>query len=305
MTEHIRYALNVVGPIFLIILLGYIFRRNKLIDEGFVGTSNVLVFYAALPAHMFLSMVRADLREVVSGTTLAVIVISMLIIFVLSLAISFRSPLRGAFVQAAGKSNMALIGMAVVHSALGGHGSAIAAPLAAVLIPLYNMLALIVLMQGRGGNFARQAVKIITNPLLVSIFLGVIVSVLDISLPRIVMGGIELLARISLPLALLGIGGSLELHVRTRYPGMLAAAVIMKTVLLPLITVTIGLAAGLGPAALTVVFIFSASPTAVSSFAMASATGNDETFTASAIVLTTLVSLFTFSIGLVVLQLLV
>ena len=302
--ELFLYALNAVGPIFLMVGAGYLFKQKRLIDDSFVRHANILVFYFALPAYIFLSISKAEFGELIDSRALAAIIAGTLVTFIISLAVSHKKPFRGAFVQAATRSNATLLGLALIHNTLGESGTAIAASVLAVLIPLANILSLIVLLNWRHANLRKQIMVFIKNPLLISIFAGIIASLLRIPIPGIFNGLLELLARLSLPLALIGIGGSLTAQLKFTNVQYLGWVTLLKNVCYPIVTVLIGWMLGLSMQVITVLFLISASPTAVSAYVMADATGNDAEFTASAIIVTTTASVVTISAGLIILRIL-
>lgn len=57
------YALNATIPVFLVILLGGLFRKWNLINEEFTKIANKLVFQVCLPVLLFQDIAGSNIRE--------------------------------------------------------------------------------------------------------------------------------------------------------------------------------------------------------------------------------------------------
>jgi len=98
------------------------------------------------------------------------------------------------------------------------------------------------------------------------------------------------LAGMTLPLALIGIGGSLSLGGVSGFDRHVWLAVALKLVVLPALIIVAAIMSGFtGPSLLMLAIMF-ASPTAAAAFVMATAMGADGRLTANAIALSTLAS---------------
>ena len=51
--ENLIFSLNATVPIFLTMILGFVFRKVGLMDEEFTNKANKFVFQAALPGRCF------------------------------------------------------------------------------------------------------------------------------------------------------------------------------------------------------------------------------------------------------------
>ncbi|MCB0293009.1 MAG: AEC family transporter, partial [Calditrichaeota bacterium] len=54
--DNLAFSLEVVMPIFLIVVLGIWFRQRNIIDERFVTASSRVVFSLALPCLVFMNV---------------------------------------------------------------------------------------------------------------------------------------------------------------------------------------------------------------------------------------------------------
>ncbi|MBD3242866.1 MAG: hypothetical protein GF331_19900, partial [Chitinivibrionales bacterium] len=203
---------------------------------------------------------------------------------------------RGAFVQGSFRGNLVIVGLPLLTRAMGEGAFAAAIVVLAVAMPLYNVLAVVALSYGRKeagpGTIVR---RVLLNPLVLAIIVGIAVSLLGIRLPGFVQKTGSYLGQMTFPLALLGIGAGMNRRMLTAgiRPTLLATA--LNNVLAPAITALAAFTAGL-PADMTALLtILAATPTAVSSFIMARAMGADDDLAGSIVFISTMASVVTIS----------
>ena len=61
--ENLIYSLNATIPIFLVMVLGYLFYKGKLLNDNFVSIANKFIFQVALPVMLFCDLRTMDLEE--------------------------------------------------------------------------------------------------------------------------------------------------------------------------------------------------------------------------------------------------
>ncbi|NLU96667.1 hypothetical protein B6N13_00950 [Marinomonas sp. UCMA 3892] len=127
------------------------------------------------------------------------------------------------------------------------------------------------------------------NPLILGIVLGVVANFIGLKLPAFVVKTGSLIGGLSLPLALICIGGSLVTSGFT-LPKHFPMAILSKVALSPILFTSLGYVLGFSQKELLFLFIFLAAPTAASAYVTAVAKGDDGKSTANAIAATTLVS---------------
>ncbi len=223
------------------------------------------------------------------------------------MAIIFVTPHgdRGVFVQACFRSNLGVVGLALCANAYGDQGLALASMLMASLTVSYNILSVAILSfyAGRESFSLKQVlVDILKNPLIIAIGLAVLVSALTIPVPRIFVSAGEYLGSLALPLALLGTGAGMNLKAIRDSSLVTVLAVVMKTALLPLAVTVAAILLGFEGVILGSLFLMFVSPTATASFIMVKSMGGNDALAANLIMVTTLVSIFTSSIGLFLLR---
>lgn len=109
-------------------------------------------------------------------------------------------------------------------------------------------------------------------------------------------------AKMTLPLALICIGGTLTLEALRERNGMALSSSLMKMVWLPLVATLGAWACGLRGPELGILFLYFASPTAAASFVMARAVNANAQLAAAIIVITTLIAALTINLGLLLLR---
>ena len=105
--------------------------------------------------------------------------------------------------------------------------------------------------------------------------MGIAVGLLEIRLPELVAEPLEKLGEAATPLALVVLGGLLSAKSISGHRYHLAVAALAKLVVIPFVTVCLGILAGFRGNDLVAVLAVFASPTAVASTPMAQAMGGD------------------------------
>ncbi|MBN8431438.1 AEC family transporter [Microbulbifer salipaludis] len=301
------FALSVTAPIFLTLLVGYGLARVKLLSESFVDDASRLVFLVTLPALLFFNIFGSDARLgdewplLLAGLIGTVLTVPLAWLAARSLAHGDRS----AFIQGAFRGNLGIIGLAWAANAYGASGLAQAALLMAVITIFYNIAAVAlfaVYSQKAKFSWIKLGKDILRNPLIVAIVLALLAKSVGLRLPEMIVQTGDYLASVTLPLALLCIGASLDLSMLRRSSFGAFAASGFKLLVVPVILVGVGLLFGLHGQGLAILFLLAAAPTASASFIMARALGGNSQLAANIIAISTLFSVVTASLGLALLK---
>ena len=300
-------------PVFLMMVLGYVLhRKTPLLNYEFANYLNTFVFKLALPVQLFKSLSQEDFHAVWDGGMVlfcfAASLASILLLLGLSAFLRDRS-LRAEFVQAGYRGSQALLGLALLQNIYGA--SAIGGPLALVLIgavPLYNVAAVLLLtLLAPGGHLDRKTVGkalrgIVTNPIILGIAAGLVWSLLQLPQPVIMQRAVSSLAATATPLGLLALGASMDPKkaVGCWKPTLIAS--LFKLVLSVALFLPLAVKLGYRREALTALLIMLGSPATVSCFSMARSMGHEGVLSASAVMLTTVCSAFTFTVWLYLLK---
>lgn len=306
--DILMFSLAVTGPIFVLLGLGIVLMRIELLTDAFVDVGSRLVFSMGLPALLFLSISKTNIGE---STNLALVGFGLAMtvaVFLLLeyLAARFVLPVedRGIVVQGAYRSNMGIIGLALCANAYGDQGLIAASLYVGLVTILFNVLAVITLSRSlqRKQGLGRIVKGIALNPLIIGIVLALPVSMSGVKLPTVLLRSVQYVADLTLPLALICTGASLNFTVfRTQIRNTLVSSG-FKLVVVPLLFSLGGIALGFRGVELGVLLLMSSAPTAAASYVMVRAMGGNAQLAANIIVLTTLGSLVTTSLGIVLLR---
>ena len=309
------FALDAVMPIMLTVAIGYLLKRIGLMKEDFAKQANKLVFRVFLPVMLFLNIYKIENLANIDFTYVIYAVATVLAITAIAIPLIIlftdNKSRRGVILQAAFRSNYALIGIPLATSLYGEEGAVVATVLSAVIIPTFNILAVITLSIFSDKNEKIDAKKIllgiVKNPLIqgvvlglcalgiraILVELGVSFRLTDVTAVYTVLGYLSSLAT---PLALLVLGAQFEFSAVSELKREIIFGTVLRTVAVPLI--------GLGVAYLffrdiftgahfaTFVAVFS-TPIAVSSVPMAQEMDGDVTLAGQLVIFTTLASAVT------------
>ncbi|ABC27394.1 predicted Permease [Hahella chejuensis KCTC 2396] len=304
------FAAGVVLPIFFLVILGFLLRRSNMIDGAFIETGSRLVFKIALPTLIFLNVAELQLGQVVNLAQLGYAIVSTTVGFIAVWIIAKRyisEPTQlGVFVQGAFRGNLGIVGLALCAGAYGAQGVAVGSVLLGFVTLLYNLLSVWALTASQHQNaklpWAGVLKEIVRNPLIISIVLALGFAALQIPLPDMAKKAAGYFADLTLPLALLCVGGSINGKVLRATSGLALHATQLKLIWLPVAQIVVAFAIGIRDIYLGSLFLMFASPTATVSFVMAKAMGGDSELAAAIVALSTLASFITLAIGITVLN---
>lgn len=299
-----------VAPVFLIVAIGYLLKRLGIINDNFVKVSSKVIFTIALPALIFSEVSDITLNEVFDFRQIIFVYILTIITFVISwiFALIFvkDKPDKGAFIQGSFRGNYAIVGLALIANALGEDSLAKGSIILAFTIPLYNILAVIALAiyskENEQVRVTDTLKQIITNPLILAIILAIPFSYYDIKINSVLKDTIDYFAALTLPLALLGIGGFLNFSDISRASANAFLSTALKIIIFPIIGTIAAYYTGYRNDDMGILFILFACPTAIASFIMAEAMGSNSRLAGNIVLITTIGSILTISIGLFILK---
>lgn len=315
MLNNLIFCLNAVVPIFLLMLLGMFFMRIGIFDDAFVSKMNSFVFRVALPALVFYDLCSEDFGRVWDLRFVLFCFLATLASILLCVAISCLlrdRRVQGEFIQVSYRSSAAILGVSLVTNLYGTSGMTPLMMLGAV--PLYNAAAVVVLtiftpernkMKRTGMNRAqvrKTAVGIITNPILIGIFAGLLWSVLRLPMGSILDHTVQNLARLATPLGIMAMGASFNLQKALSGIRTAGLGAFIKLIGLGLIFVPLAVTLGFRQDRLVAILIMCCSCSTVSCYVMAREMGHEGTLTSSTVMLTTFFSAFTLTGWLFVLK---
>jgi hypothetical protein len=307
--DNFIISINTSLPVFIIVFLGIFLKRNGVIDENFISKANLIVFNISLPSLIFIKISSANFKSVFNSIEIIIACSATFICFLISWItadLSIKSgKTKGAFIQGSYRSNVAIIGLALANNLFGSSGVARGAILVSFLMPLYTVLSVLALTVPVHKNSSSKLgilKNIITNPLIIAVILAIPFSYFSIDFPVIFKQSVTLLSDITLPLALLSIGGSLNFKsMKEKFLPAFTASFI-KLIAMPLPALVIAVYLGLRGESLGILFIILSTPTAVSSYIMARAMDSDDELAGHIVLITTLGAIVTVSGGIFILK---
>jgi len=266
--------------IFVVIAIGYILGRTRVLGEHGEFVLGRLVFFVATPALLFDTLATADLATVFSPT-LAVAAATAFAVGGVYLAIALgwlRRPLPESTIGALAASyvNSANLGIPISVFVLGD--ASFVAPLLLFQIVVYSPIALTALdlaTTRKGTSIRDTLITPFLNPIVVAGIAGLVVAIAGWTLPESLIQPFRLIGGASVPGALLAFGLSLY-GVRVLQRGVsprreIALASVFKILVQPVLAYLMArFLLGLDGHDLFAVVVVSALPTAQNVFVYAS-----------------------------------
>lgn len=234
-----------VVPIILFIAAGYIIKRTQYLDDQVFKGIKKLVFDFALPSVLFVSFIQLDLKAEYIGLTVS-IMLFLLALNMLGRLLNFFKPIASPILPyilsgtALGLLGIPLYGLAFGIENAGNIG---------ILAVGHESFVWIIFMSLMRLDFTRERFSfkglknILTSPLVLSIFLGILVNLLGYShyfyeqgVMMGVMQSINYFAQLGTPLILLIVGYDLEFD--RRYTRLTVIYVLIRRICV----MTLGLA---------------------------------------------------------------
>ena len=295
-------SFNAIVPLFLIIAVGYLVKKAGLISPAEVKRFNTACFYTFMPIMLFYDVYTADLAGSVRPFffiyTIGMIFLLTALTVLLVLRVEKDDSCRGVMIQAAFRSNFVLLGIPISTALVGGGSVGVTALTVAIVVPLFNVMAVVVLEIFRGGRVKPGTIllNILKNPLIIGGLSGLFLKLLGVKLPQflLIFGGKMESGCFAIALFLLG--ASFEFKFLSDYKKDLTLTVLLRLVVFPAVALFGAAALGIrGVEFVTLIALFAA-PCAINSFNMAMQMGGNKDLAASAVMTTSALSFFTLFI---------
>ncbi|MDF2153442.1 AEC family transporter [Vibrio sp. CAU 1672] len=244
---QLQYVVSTILPVFVVIGLGYLAFKARVMPENGHRALAAFVFNFGLPAAIFSALSTRPIEAIWNSDYILVYTLGSLMVFALVLAFSFfqlKKPLTEGVILGLGSSfsNSLLIGFPIIYF-LFGHDAMVPFSLTLIvenliLLPLILTLAD---LSAENGNcnlvsrFVQTAQNLAKNPIVLAISGGLLVSALSLEPPEVAVRVVDMLAKTVTGIALFTIGGGL---LGVRAGGMkkeISTVVISKLFLHPLL----------------------------------------------------------------------
>lgn len=325
--ENLIFSLNATVPVFLVMVIGYILKNFKMMDEPFVKTLNKFNYNITLPLLLFQDIAGSDFSSVWDTSYVLFCFFCTLFCiastWIITAKMYHKKDLVGEFVQASYRSSAAVLGIAFIQNIYGNAGMA---PLMIIgTVPLYNVAAVIILSftapaaspadytadyrakdasltASRQAAIKKSIKGIFTNPIIIGILAGMAVSVSGISFPAIVNKTVNYFATLATPLALIGLGAGFEGKKALAKIKPTLVCSFIKLLLWPALFLPLAISMDFRAEKLVAILIMLASPTTVSCYIMAKNMKHEGILTSSVVVATTFLSSVTLTFWLYLLK---
>ena len=303
---------EVILPIFAIMLAGYAAARIRLLVEGASEAISQFVYYAAAPALAFVSLYRTSLEDFFNWAFLGALGGGLVITLCLSLLVAVR--FFPGSLTAYGLHGMCTmfpstgyVGVPLLFIAFGDVGLVPAiigvVVTGAFFLPISIIFAEIDRGKGRSRNLLRPFAGALASPLVASAVAGLAASASGLQLPAAAVTFFDMLSGAFAPCALFAAGlfmGGRKVRADRKEVTWL---VVVKLAIQPLITWWLAYRVfGLDGIWAASAVILAALPTGVPVFVVAQRYGRYVERSAAAVVVSTAVSVFTLSALLIVLD---
>ena len=311
MLQNMTAALNAVLPSFVIIAVGMLVRRKGLVGETALNQFNSVAFRVFLATQLFKNVYDSSVEDSFdAGLAVYMLVAVLLVTLLTALVVNRLEPLRerrGVMIQGIFRSNFVLLSLPLMQSLFGDAGSGMVSLMIALVVPLFNVLAVVVLetYAGKEETDPKKILRgIVKNPLIDATVLALIVKLTGLDLYRVsalksVLGSV---AGAATPLCLFILGASFSLGGLKGAARSLWITVAGRLVAVPVVTIAAAALLGFRGPALGVIMVCFGAPTAVSSYNMAREIGGDADLAAGIVVVTTALSCLTLFCWIVLLK---
>lgn len=293
-------ALSAVLPIFVLLTLGVVLRKVKILDVHTLNQLNTLAFKVLLSVSLYYNICTADIAKVFNGRLLIVAIASQFMILALALLCAIPTEKtkkrRGALAHGIFHTNFVIFGT-LIGTALCGEGNlGSISLLIATIVPTQNVLSVIVLELYREGgkvNPKKVITGVIKNPYVIAAILGFATQLVHLHYPPMLLHIIRDIGRCGTPMALIVMGGLFNFGAIRMNLKPICVGVFSRLVLVPAIMVPLAVWMGFRGADMVGLMCIFIAPCATTSFNLACAMDSDADMAAQLVVFTSLFSLLT------------
>ena len=297
--ENLIFSLHATIPIFLVMVGGYLCKQIKMVDDHFVKILNSFNYKITLPILLLTDIAEADFYAVWDTKfVLFCFFVTMFCILVISILAKLfikDKSIIGEFIQASYRGSAAVLGVAFIQNIYGS--SSIAPLMILATVPLYNVAAVIILSftapgsTGLDKNNLKKSLKgIATNPIIIGIFLGMVISMTRIEIPFILNKTLHNFSVLATPLALIGLGAGFEGRKALAKIKPTLICSLTKLFIMPAIFLPMAAMLGFRDEKMVAILIMLGAPTTASTYIMSKNMGHEGVLSSSCVVATTFLS---------------
>ncbi len=299
-------VLNAIFPIMVMLGLGALLKKTQLTNDLFLKTADQLVYYIFFPAMLFwkIGSAPAKIEMAVELCLSGIASVGLLYLLTLGLIrlLAVERFQAGTFSQASYRFNT-YIGMAVVMNTLGEEGVRYFGVLIGFAIPIINVMAVSTLIwhsgkkERMGKTMARLFHALLVNPLILACIAGLLFSRTTLSFPSFINSTFSLMTAVTMPLALISIGGSLTATGIQKHFRLALLSTLLKNLILPVTGYFILIAFNVSGMAFKAGILFFTLPTSTAIYVLSSQLNSDTQLASASIMISTLVSFISLSLA--------
>lgn len=239
-------TLNQTFVLFLLLLIGFLIRKISIVDVSFSKNLSNLLFNIILPAMIIYSMnypFTID-RLIQSGwlvlIAFAVLIVSGVIGFLVFGAMEKDALSRNIYEFGMIFSNFGYMGFPLAEAIFGREGVFYAAVFNVPIFIIVNSYGIMMIKRGK-NRFVQMDFKNVVNPPIVAVFIGFLLFLFSIELPKPIFMTVEMVANTTTPLSmilagvLLASGGFVEMFSNVK----VYVASFIRLLVLPLLVLLI------------------------------------------------------------------
>ncbi len=272
-------------PVFIVILVGYSFRRSGLIAEEHWTAVDHVCYYVLFPAIIFKEIAAADFSNVPVWSMALAMILGITSMFALLLVL--RRPLVAAMdLTGAQFSSLfqgatrwhTFIALAIIPIYFGQSALALGGLSAAAMTPLLNIVNVwVISVYGSGVKLNARAIalSILKNPFVLSSLGGVAWQLLHLPMPVMGVQVLDMIGKGALGLALLAVGAGLRIDEALSTKGPVVLATVLKLLVMPVFMAVWLWVLGVSGEAAAVAILCGAVPTGSGAYVLARQMGGD------------------------------
>ena len=296
MIQNFFTVAHQVLVLFILISVGFLCGKIKMLNESSVKAINDLVLYIVCPCVIINSFIRKFDRTMLEGllvTAAAALFVMMISILIAHFVFHDKKDTRNRVYKFATVfSNCGFISLPLQQALLGNEGVFYGA----AYIAVFNIVMWTAGVYISSGDIKMLSPKkIFLNPCIIAVVVGIIIFVFSIPVPYIISEPIGYLSALNTPVPMIIIGFYLSqskiLDAFRNVKNFICVG--LRLVIVPLISLGVFLLCGINGKVLIAALIATASSSAASTTMFAAKFGNDTSISVNLVTMSTLLSVIT------------
>lgn len=284
-------------PVFLIILSGWMMRKLKIVNDDWIHILNSFAYYISLPALIIVSFweinfLSAESRHFIFLSVSTIILLSFIILLFLSFLKISKNKKTAIFLSAT-VGNTIYMGFPLIELGFGRNYLSSGALVGVIylIIPLLISIFVIRYWHDKEHKILRHLLKFIKNPLVISAFIGVILSFVRIE-PFLIEGirkALVMFGSTASPIALFALGGFIYGRFLKKNLKQVLLISFLKMIIAPLIIFLV-VVYFYKTSDLGILVLLSSMPVAITTFIIAEKFNLDKDLVGNSIIVSTIIS---------------